>query len=84
MNNKDEIFIDNVDLAYTFNGKDDENGFCLNWDSNIGFGQMTFIKRNDNGCSKLYVETECMSNNEDKEFIKKVLEKFVEELDVIE
>lgn len=76
-----EIVIDEVDLDYTFDNQDKGyKGFCLNWDSNIGFGQMTFIKRAD----KLQVETECMSDNDDKEFIKLVLDKFIEKLEVIE
>jgi hypothetical protein len=34
--------------------------------------------------NKLKVETECMSDNEDKEFIKLVLDKFIDQLEVIE
>lgn len=79
-----EIVINDVDLDYVFDGRDGERGFCLNWDSNIGFGQMTFIAHNDNGCIKYFVETEAMSDNEDKEFIHLVLNKFIEQLNVIE
>lgn len=80
----EEIKITDVDLNYVFDSRDGEKGFCLNWDSNIGFGQMTFIKTNDSGCTKLFVETEAMSDNNDKRFIKEVLNKFIEELEVIE
>jgi hypothetical protein len=67
-------------MAYVFKNDRNEEGFCLNWGSNIGWGQMTFI----NNEGKLKVETECMSDNNDKKFIKLVLDKFIEKLDVIE
>lgn len=53
------------------------NGFKLLWNSNIGFGEMVF--HND-----MKVETEAMSNNNDKRFIKLILDKFIEKLEVIE
>lgn len=71
----EEIIVDDVELDSTF-----ENGFILNWDSNIGFGQLTFI--NDNG--NLKVQTETMCDENDKEFIHLVLNKFIEKLEVIE
>ena len=80
-----EIVINDVDLDFVFDEeKRLEVGFCLNWDSNIGFGQMTFIKKGIDGHATLNVETECMSDNGDKEFIKLVLDKFIEKLNVIE
>lgn len=76
-----EIIIDDVTIDYTFDNQDKGyKGFCLNWDSNIGFGQMTFIKQGN----ELKVETECMSDNQDKEFIKLVLNKFIDKLNVVE
>lgn len=79
-----EIIINDVNLDYTFynEDKDKEKGFCLSWNSNIGYGQMTFIHSKDN--DKIDVETEAMSDNNDKEFIKLVLDKFIEKLNVIE
>lgn len=76
----EEVVINDVNLNYTFYDENKEKGFCLNWDSNIGFGQMTFIQNKDG----INVETEAMSNNEDKEFIKLVLNKFIEKLNVVE
>lgn len=78
---KRKIVITDVALEKTF-----ENGFVLSWDSNLGFGEMTFIKQKDKNSNefKLCVETECMSDNEDKEFIKLVLNKFIDKLEVIE
>lgn len=57
-------------------------GFKLRWDSNIGFGEMTFSRAQDS--DEWEVQTECMSDNEDKEFIHLVLNKFIEQLNVIE
>lgn len=74
-----EIIINDVEIESSFKNEKYE-GFVLNWDSTIGFGQMTFLKEGD----KIKVETECMSSNEDKEFIKLVLDKFIEKLEVIE
>ena len=70
----EEIIINDVNLV-TCN-----NAFVLQWDSNIGWGEMTFYKDGD----KLNVETECMSDNDDKRFIKLVLDKFIEKLEVVE
>ena len=77
-----EIVINDVNLNYTFYDENKEKGFCLSWDSNIGFGQMTFIQNKDS--NEIDVETEAMSDNSDKEFIKLVLDKFIEKLNVIE
>ena len=54
-----------------------DNGFKLLWDSNIGFGEMVFH-------SDMKVETEAMSDNSDKRFIKLILDEFIEKLEVIE
>lgn len=74
-----EIIINDVEIDSSFKNEKYE-GFTLNWDSTIGWGQMTFLKEE----GKIKVETECMSSNEDKEFIKLVLDKFIEKLEVIE
>lgn len=74
-----EVIINDVELDSSFKNEKYE-GFTLNWDSNIGFGQMTFLKNGNN----IDVETECMSGNDDKRFIKLVLDKFIEKLNVIE
>lgn len=76
---KDRISINNVELSNCFKNEKYE-GFVLSWDSNIGFGEMTFLKQGN----ETLVETETMSNNEDKEFIRLALDKFIEKLKVIE
>ena len=70
-----EIVVNDVDLV----GSENNPLFILRWDSNIGFGEMTFF----NGEDGLSVDTEYMSDDTDKEFIKLVLDKFVEKLKVI-
>ena len=72
----EEITINDVELEVNENN----SSFILKWYSNIGFGDMTFY----NGEEGLTVDTEYMSNNKDKEFIKLVLNKFIEKLNVIE
>lgn len=76
-----EIVINDI---YEFECFSNENyqGFKLGWDSTIGYGEMTFVK--EVGSEDWKVETEAMSDNTDKEFIKLVLDKFIEKLDVIE
>ena len=77
----EEIEIYDLFEFHCFNNEKYE-GFKLNWDSNIGFGEMTFSK--SKGEEVWEVQTECMSDNEDKEFIKLVLDKFIQKLNVIE
>lgn len=74
-----EIIINDVQIGSCFKNEKYE-GFRLEWDSNIGFGEMTFLKDGES----IKVETETMSDNKDKRFIKEVLDKFIEKLDVIE
>ena len=78
------IIINDADISYVFDGRDGERGFCINWDSNIGFGQLTIIQSNDSGCIKLFAETEGMADNSNKEFIKLVMNKLIDELKVTE
>lgn len=87
-----EIIINDITYFHPFvNEKYD--GFILGWNSNIGFGELTISKSHiDNERYEEIefkdgdweVQTECMSNNDDKEFIKLVLDKFIEKLNVIE
>lgn len=74
-----EIEIYDVELSSVYEVEGNKI-FVLSWHSNIGFGEMTFIKNKD----QYEVETETMSTNENKEFIKLVLDKFIEKLNVIE
>lgn len=78
-----EIIIHSIDEFSAFKNEKYE-GFKLAWDSNIGFGEMLFSKKVNDKDATWEVQTECMSTNDDKEFIRLVLDRFVEELDVIE
>ena len=57
------------------------NGVIISWSANIGFGELTLYREEDN---KWKAYTECMCNNEDKEFIRMVLNKWVDEMEVDE
>lgn len=57
-----------------------EGGMQINWLSNIGFGQLTVVKRD----GKIQCESEHMSNSTDKRFIKLVLQKLIDSLEVVE
>lgn len=58
------------------------NGVIISWSANIGFGELTLYQSNED--SKWKAETECMCINEDKEFIRMVLNKWVDEIEVEE
>lgn len=79
-----KTFIYDANLNYVFDGRDGEKGFCIDWDSNKGFGQLTIIQSNDSGCLKLFAETEGMASDTDKKFIKDVFDKLIENMKVIE
>ena len=88
-----EIIINDISYFHPFVNEKYE-GFILGWDSNIGFGELTISKSHDNSGKDYHkiefkdgdweIQTECMSDNNDKEFIKLVLDKFIEKLNVIE
>ena len=53
-------------------------GFVLMWEGNIGFGEYTIYTR-DNAW---YGDSEAMDHGDDKWFIKKLMESFIEQLEV--
>jgi hypothetical protein len=55
-------------------------GMRIQWNSNIGFGQLDIWVNKD---GKLTADTEGMSTNEDKEFIRLILNKLIDSIDVI-
>lgn len=57
-------------------------GFTLYWNSDIGFGEYTIYK-NRSG-NKWYADSEHMDSNEDKAFIKELMNKFIEELEIVD
>lgn len=76
MNNKINLKIDNF---YPF-VNDQFMGITIEWSSNIGFGQYTIYKPADS--DKWAADSEGMDDNEDKEFIKSLMELFIKELDI--
>lgn len=50
----------------------------ISWDSNIGWGELIIYKQD----GKIKADSESMSSNENKEFIKLVFNKLIEKLDV--
>lgn len=88
----EEIIINDITQFIPFVNEKYE-GFKLCWESNIGFGELTISKMHNSNETKQEIEykdgdwevqTECMSDNSDKEFIHLVLNKFIEKLNVIE
>ena len=55
-------------------------GITISWVSNIGFGECQFYKVN--GENQWKVDTESMSSNDDKRFIKMILEKLADMVEV--
>ena len=56
------------------------NGVIISWSANIGLGELTLYQRNED--DKWKADTEYMCINEDKEFIRMVLNKWVDEIEV--
>ena len=52
----------------------------ISWSSDIGFGEYDLFKDAGEWCAM----SECMDNNEDKEFIEKLIELFVKQLNIVE
>jgi len=82
MINKDEFkFLDNLTYEiiapheYLPNG-----GLDISWDTNIGFGHyLIMFDENGRPCA----DTECMDSNDDKWFTKQILNKLVEEINIL-
>lgn len=53
-------------------------GFTIEWSGNIGFGE--YIVYQEDGKWKGY--SECMDEGEDKEFLRYLLDKFVENIEI--
>ncbi len=75
MLDKSTVQIDEVKMFR----RENEQGMIINWSANIGWGELTFYQ-NDDGEWK--ADTECLCSDEDKEFIKAILDKFIDEVKV--
>ena len=78
---RNKVEIEVVELQPFTNEK--YTGFKLIWCSNIGFGEYT-IYQDANNPEKWFGDSECMDGNDDKWFIKLLLENFIEKLEVKE
>ena len=58
------------------------NGVIISWSADIGFGELTLYRRNED--NEWRADTECMCKGEDTEFIRMVLNKWVDEMVVDE
>ncbi len=52
-------------------------GIGINWSGPIGFGQCAIYWGDDN---KLHADTECLCNDKDKNFLKMILNKLIDEI----
>ena len=68
MNNDSNYYIDRVWPVST--KVVPYGGIGIDWSGPIGFGQLTLYWGNDN---KLHADTECLSSNDNKDFIKEIL-----------
>lgn len=76
-----EVVIDSIQLE----AGENENGtqvIVIDWSSNIGWGQYTLYKNQDEQVWK--GESETMDSNEKKEFLQLLLNKFIESVEVVE
>ena len=75
---KNEIFDINVSAI---ENNEETQVILLNWVGSIGFGEYTLYREKDSEVWK--ADSECMDNNEHKEFLKQILMKFVENVEVV-
>jgi hypothetical protein len=76
---KNQITNLEIDEVYWFKHKKRE-GVIFSWSANIGFGELKIYKATEDKDNKWQVDSECMCSNEDKEFIRMVLNKWVDEM----
>ena len=63
---------------HPFYRSDEDNGFVIEWDSDIGFGQYTIYKTPEG----FVADSEHMDSNKDKDFIKELMRLFIKDLKV--
>lgn len=56
------------------------SGLVISWSANIGFGELTLYKQNDE--DKWKADTECLCTDKDKDFIYMVLNKWIDDMEV--
>ncbi len=67
------VKIDNVEA---FESAEGEGRIRISWIGDIGWGEYTLWQEE----GVWYADSECLDNNNDKEFIRKLLNKFIEQI----
>lgn len=78
--NKILFELDSIDITPFSN--EEYEGVEIKWDSNQGFGTYTLYRVK--GSSNWIADSEHMDSNENKNFLRKLLQKFADEVEVIE
>lgn len=55
-------------------------GICIKWNGNIGFGEYTLYKTNEE--DGWHADSECMDSNDDKAFLKILMEQFIKQVKI--
>lgn len=71
------IHLEIIDF-HPFHHSDDNEGFVIEWESDIGFGQYTIYRTSEGFAA----DSEHMDSNEDKDFIRELMRLFVEQLKI--
>ena len=58
------------------------NGIQIEWCANIGWGQCDIFRAKEDAADKWQAHTESMSSNEDKTFLKMLLDKLADMVEV--
>ena len=58
------------------------SGICIEWCANIGWGQCHISRLKSDESGKWQADTECMSSNDDKTFLKMLLDKLADMVEV--
>ncbi len=73
-----EIYINNFE-PFCNEGYD---GIVISWSkSGVGFGEYTIFRKT--GADEWFADSECMDSNDDKSFIKELMDKFIDELKIV-
>lgn len=73
--------IENIQIRDVWcNRKDERQCIVISWSANIGWGVLTIYR--DSPDSAWEVDSECMSNNENKEFIRSVMNAWIDSMNV--
>lgn len=55
-------------------------GICIKWYGNIGYGEYNLYKTNEE--DSWHGDSECMDTNEDKAFLKMLMEQFIKQVKI--